>query len=380
LTRGRRQITGRRDARRNAVAQSTHHRDLELPGRTLCLVGLALLASACGSSAASTPASHNAAAGSAAPTVAPSLAPAGSVTATLPSLGALSNRNDYYSMAADGTSVWIDNAETGLLTRVGISTGTVTARVQLRPGCSTGRGCGSITVAAGAVWVANDVDGTITRVDTATATVVATVHVAANASPQVFATSGGIWTANYYSDSFSRIDPASNTVVATLSGHANPSTVVEAAGSIWLCDEGGDPGLTRLDAHTYAVQGTVSLKSQGVTVFCAGAVPLGDHSLYVLPTGDPDGSPHAPLVVDALTGRTTQAPAPGPRVLTVASGATAHRTWVLDLDSGLYRVDSRNGALVAHTAVSNPAGMVDDGTSVWVMSSDGVLSRITPSS
>ncbi len=341
-------------------------------------MAIAIAVTGCGSSTSTGPnpaPTHTASAAPSTASAAPGLPSAGSVVATVPSLGALSKSDDHYGIAADGTSVWLYNGETGMVTRVAAQTGTVSATIQLTPGCKTGRGCGNVALSDGGVWVANDADDTVTHIDPGTNKVVATVHV--GGGPQVYTTPGAVWSANYFGDSYTRIDPHSNAVVATLSQHSRPEAVADVAGSVWLCDSGGDPGLTRLDTAMSAAQSQVHLTSGGASAFCLDAVPLGS-SLYVLTDS---GDTAAPQVVDPATGKATAAPAiPGDAHVErgVIGGAAA--TWLIDGKLGLFRLDAATGRASAQLALDGASGVADDGHSVWVISSTGSLYRIAPSS
>ena len=341
--------------------------------RGVLLVAVALLTVACGSSptAATQPpasATPSRATASATPSGLPS---AGSLTTVASSLGTV-KAGDSFGIASDGTSVWIYDGDSGVVTRVTAATGAVAGTIQLKPGCLTGRGCGNVAVGDGAVWVANDVDGTITRIDPSSNRVVATVHVAANAGPQVYTTPGAVWSANYFGNSYSRIDAKTNAVVATLTNHLSASSVAYIGGSVWLCDASNTPALTRLDPATGAVQKQIALTTaSGSSVFCIKVVQLGS-SLYVVPDGG-----HNPMVVDPATGRTTETTAPGDALVGIVAD-TAGRTWVLDARLGVVRLDPATGHPAAQISLAGGAGLAGDGHSVWVISSEGTLYRVVP--
>jgi glutamine cyclotransferase len=341
-------------------------------GKVLLPATAALLLAACGSGAAGPvvqPASSRPAAPST-PSGSPSLPVAGRLTTVAASLGSLTDQNDTYGIAADGTSIWLYNGETGTLKRVA-ATGEVTATVQLRPGCNTGRGCGNLAVGDGAVWVANDLDGTITRVDAASGRVAATIQVDPGAAPQVYTTPGAVWSANYLRDSYTRIDPATNRIVGTLQHHLSAEAVALAGGSVWLCDAGGEPALTRLDATTFAVQKQIDLSVGGSQDFCLDAVPLGS-SLYVVTDG------HGPLVVDLATGQATPVTAPGDTYVERGLVGSAGGTWGIEGRLGVFRFDPASGRPAAEVSLSGLVGIASDGHAIWTISSAGTLYRIDP--
>ena len=331
---------------------------------------LALLTAACGATqtahtTTSTPTPHPT---TGAPTATPHLPSAGTVAATITSLGGLSQKGDTYGVGADGTSVWIDNSETGVVTRVDAKSGKVVATILLHPGCAGGRGCGNLAVGDGAVWVANEVDGTITRIDPATNRAVATIDVGATVGPLVYTTPGAVWSANYGADSYSRIDPHTNTIAATLHNHLQAEVVTYSGGTVWLCDAGGDPALTALDATSFAVKKQYALEPG----FCAEEAPMGS-SLYI---GADNGTPK---VLDPATGNLSAAAVvPGSAHAGVAGGADG--AWVVDADLGLFRLDPHTGAPIGQVPLAGAAGLADDGHAVWVMTGDGSLYEITPAS
>jgi len=335
-------------------------------------VTAALLVAGCSSSpnaATPTPTRTPARSATATPTTAPPSA--GTIAATIPSLGGLTARDDYYGIAADGTSVWIYNGETGMLTQVDEATRAVHAHVQLRPGCVTGRGCGNLAIGDGAVWVASIVDSTVTRVDASAGRAVATIKV--GRGTQVYTTPGVVWSADYTDDSYARIDPRTNAVAATLSNHLRPEAVAYAGGAVWLCDSGGAPGLTKLDAGSLAVEKTVDIHSGGAETTCIDAVALGSSSLYVAAVQQP------PVVVDAATGAVSAAPAPpGDAGVERGIAGDAHGAWQIDSQLGLTHLDA-TGTVTGQLALPQPAGVAVDAHGVWVMSGNGTLYQVTPS-
>jgi len=332
---------------------------------------LALLTAACGGTQTARTDSPTATPrlSSGTPSATPQLPSAGTVAATIPSLGALSQKDDTYGVGADGTSVWVYNGETGVVTRVDEASRKVTATVLLHPGCATGRGCGNLAVGEGAVWVANDVDGTITRIDPATNRAVATIAVGgATVGPLVYTTPGAVWSANYGSDSYSRIDPHTSTIAATLHNHLQAEAVAYSGGTVWLCDAGGDPALTALDATSFAVKKQYSLQPG----FCIQTVPLGT-SVYIA------GDNGTPKVLDPATGSiTTAGELPGTKHSGLAGAADG--AWAIDADFGLFRLDPHTGSPSAQVPLAGAAGVADDGHAVWVMTGDGSLDEITPAS
>lgn len=331
----------------------------------------ALLVAGCTSSPTAVTPSH-AAKQTTSTSTASGLPSAGTLSKVASSLGVV-QPHDSWGIAADGTSVWVYDGDTGVLKRVTAASGAVAATIQLKPGCATGGGCGNLALGDGAVWVANDVDGTITRVDTPTNAVAATIHMAANASPQVYTTPGAVWSANYRSDSFARIDPKTNTVVATLSHHLSAQAVRYIDGSVWLCDASNMPALTRIDANTGAVLKQIDLTSSGSTTFCVDVAQLGS-SLYVATVSGSN-----PVVVDPATGRTTDTVLPADSTDERGLVGDPGGTWLIDASLGIFRLDTTTGRAAADIALPGVAGIADDGHSVWVITGDGTLYRVVTS-
>ena len=306
----------------------------------------------------------------------PSLPPAGTIAATYTGLGGVSGQGDTEGIGVDASSVWIYDGATGVLTRLARDSGAVQATVKLSPSCGDGIGCGNLAIGDGAVWLANTVAGTVTRVDPATNKVVATITVGpARSGAQVYTTPGAVWSANYFTDTYTRIDPRTNRITATLTQHSRPEAVASAGGSVWLCDSGGDPALTRIDSNTNAVQAQIDLTTaQRSSVFCLDAVPLGA-SVYAVT----DGNPSPPQMIDTATGKAAEvASPPGTELVERGVATGADGGWVIDAQQGLFRLDPHTGAPVAQLAISGAVGVADDGHSVWVITGAGTLYRVTP--
>ena len=75
--------------------------------------------------------------------------------------------------------------------------------------------CGEPAAGNGAVWVPRASDNTVSRVDLSTNTVTATIPVGKYPTA-IAVTPGAVWVANAGGPSVSRIDPATNEVVATI--------------------------------------------------------------------------------------------------------------------------------------------------------------------
>jgi streptogramin lyase len=285
------------------------------------------------------------------------------------------------SVAADGNDVWVDNIATGFVTRIDPSTNTIVATIAVAPGCDQ---CGgNLSIGEGAVWVdtnsANFVGSLVRRIDPRTNTVVATIDTSSpgRTSTSVIATPGGVWVPDYFAGLVRRIDPRTNKLafVTALETEPGPTGMSYGAGSLWLCNYHGDPGLLRLDPTTLQLQAYVDV-SQGRGLGCVTAIAL-DQAVWVLAKG-PEGAPLLIERVDTTTNQVSAAVTP-PGSGDVWLAADAHGVWYLDSQLGLLRLDPQSCKPVAQLAMADGTALALGDGSVWVTSQTGILSRITPS-
>lgn len=208
-------------------------------------------------------------------------------------------------------AVWVVNGDDGTVTRIDPQTNRVAATITLAPHIY------ALTVSPGAVWVANKEQNTVTRIDSQTHQAVATISTPAAPVALSFG-AGSVWSCNGRGgqmgltridpqtnqvlaqidlgnaqgyecssvlalsevvvwvvlfntntnrvDALEHIDPATNQVSATIS-IPNADIVPQFAADehgVWVCSDGDNAGLFRLDPKTGKVVGKLALDCSGV--------------------------------------------------------------------------------------------------------------------
>jgi YVTN family beta-propeller protein len=320
-----------------------------------------LLLAACGSSA-TTGNSHPHS------TPTPSQPSVGTVSATIPGLGTLSDPYSF-AIAADDTAVWVYNGESGKVIRVDPKTNQVVATIAVGQGCIRGVMCGYVAIGQGAVWVTSGSAGTVTRIDPQTNQAVATISFGPNAGPSVSVSPGAVWVANYGLNSLSRIDPLANRVVATLPNQPGAGATSFGAGSLWMCNVHGDTdGLVRVDPATNKVQAQLDVSAnQGLEGYQVMALA---QAVWVVAS---DGTTTALERIDpATTTVSVSAEVPG-----IGLAADEQGVWGLS-SQGLLRFNPQTAQVEGRLMLQGGAGIALGAGSVWVAKSDGTLLRITP--
>jgi DNA-binding beta-propeller fold protein YncE len=343
----------------------------------VALLAVALVLAACGSSTTKTGGT---------PTTIPitptatsaTLSPAGTISAMIPGIGAITGQNDGYGMAADSTAVWVYNGETGNLLRIDPKTNQIVATIPVGLGCPLHAPCGEVAIGQGAVWVMAGAVSKLVRVDPQTNHIVATIPfpVAQNPSLNVFVTPGAVWVTDYYDNTIFRIDPQTNKITSVLTPEAGPTGVAFGAGSLWLCEAHNTPGLTRLDPATMQVQAQIDVSGNGQYIYCLGLLAL-DQGVWVLAD---DGETVVLERIDPATNKVAATIASFPGTQGTGWTADAQGVWALDKQGGLYRLDPQSGQAVGVVAFSGGIGLTLGAGSVWVTKGDGTLVRITPAS
>jgi len=250
------------------------------------------------------------------------------------------------------------------------------SRVLSAPGASLT----SIAFGAGSVWVKDG--GQILRVDPATGQILARINVLASVMTggALSFGDGALWTATFADDrpGLVRIDPATNGVRVTPLPCAKVATLAAGEGSVWISQLCG-PGfpLLRIDPATGRV--TARLTAYHTPWHLA----AGDGALWASEGAsvariDPKTAQVAATIPRAAqsAGPGNQPAAHGPGLLAAGAGvvwvimAGAHHASVL-------RIDPRTSHL-AGTGVTiggEPLSVAASGTTVWVLTSDG-LTRI----
>jgi YVTN family beta-propeller protein len=102
--------------------------------------------------------------------------------------------------AAAGGSVWVSDAEDGMLTRIDARTNRTVARVPV------GAEPTSVALAGGFAWVVNSGEGTVSQVDTLTNRLVGTIPVGVHPY-DLSAGAGAVWIQSYGDSSVYRVEP-----------------------------------------------------------------------------------------------------------------------------------------------------------------------------
>jgi streptogramin lyase len=339
----------------------------------VALLVCALLVAGCGGNSPNTTQSVHP------PTITPasSLPSAGTISATIPGLGALSKPYDGYRVAADNTAVWVYNPDTGDLLRIDPTTNQIVATIAVGPGCDVG--CGAVAIGQGAVWVAADGASKVVRIDPQTNKIVATIPITPNKGLQVFVTPGAVWVTDFLANTIFRIDPATNKVVSTLTNQQGANGVAFSAGSLWLCNAHASPTvLVRLNPTTMQVQAQIDLTVQGQFLNCAGMIALAQAVWVGAVAGPPSNGTTAELERINPTTNQVDATAPIPGANNTGFAADAQGVWLLDFQMGLIQFNPQTAQVARRLALTGGVGMALGAGAVWVAKGDGTLLRITP--
>ena len=208
-------------------------------------------------------------------------------------------------------------------------------------------------------------------------------------------------------DSVQRIDPKTNKLVATIGGiGSNPDAIAVGAGSVWVGSQ-EDGTVSRVDARTNAVRGSVQTGGPVAIAVRDGSVLVGNQG-YGMTTIDPatmDVSPsQSPYYASFAQGGGALWALVGPlgtrldrinhglqivKTFTTlgtdpfAVSADDHGVWVLDdVSRTLFRVDPATDRVVGRIPLGfDPGWVAVGGGSVWVTDAGGgAVVRIDPRS
>lgn len=264
---------------------------------------------------------------------------------------------------AEGRSVWVTNAETGMLHRIDRATQRLVAstRVGTTP-CE-------LTAGFGSLWVSTQ-SGELDRVDPATGKVLRAIAVGVMSYEPLVAF-GSVWVSNRGSDTISKVDPRTNRVVATVpTPGLHPGGLVEAGGAIWVGnDTGGATNLARLDPQTLALTPATAGDRPAYVAAAAGSVWVSNVLGGTVTQLDPTtGAVRSTVPLVALS----------PVNL---AGLQGREVWVPD-DQGnlLVRIDARSARVLERLPVGRgPAVVAPDGGDVWVTNFlDGSVWKVHP--
>lgn len=164
-------------------------------------------------------------------------------------------------LGAVGTkgAIWISSFDPYEVLKVDLGTNKVTARVPSEGPTGLGQGFGR-------VWVLNHRGNSVSAIDPRSNELEAEIPVNAPFPQRLGVGEGGVWVSSPASSTVLRIDPRRGKVVASISVSGDPQDFAFGAGAVWV---GTQPGVTRIDAETNQVTGTITLGSHawGVMAF-----------------------------------------------------------------------------------------------------------------
>jgi ABC-type transport system substrate-binding protein/DNA-binding SARP family transcriptional activator len=218
----------------------------------------------------------------------------------------------------------------------------------------------------GSLWVAEADAGLVVRVDLRSRKVLATIPVGTRPS-RILAVGGQVWVLDPLDRAVSRIDPETDTMTQTITVGREPSDVLISGGSLWVANR-GDGTVQQIDPST----------GRTLRLIRTGGDPSGlaaaDGAVWV--ATDESGTVER---IDARTGAVTNTIRVGDAPTAIAASATG--VWVLDpLDATVSRVDLRRDAVVATVPLGGaPAALEQSGGYVWAADEqDGALLRLDP--
>jgi DNA-binding beta-propeller fold protein YncE len=303
------------------------------------------------------------------------VAAAPAVTSILPTADAFAScggERDFlpqYSVALEGSNVWVGCRGLGQLRRFDAATGNTTAIISgggspphslaagggavwtvgrgpvlTRVDAASGKAAQDTIVgdsaylwfAAGSVWVADDAASKLLRVDPATRRVQARIDTGSGTS--AFVTDGTrAWFTNHRDATLDRLDLATNAVthLGKLPGEA-PERMTLLGGSLWVTGRGTD--LLRVNPDTGAVQATIEIGTGGIDVAAAGG------RIWVANASDADDRQGLPVMehlyaVDPATNRIAETLTPTARLVVDGVASDGTTLWIADVSGGrLYRV------------------------------------------
>jgi ABC-type transport system substrate-binding protein/DNA-binding beta-propeller fold protein YncE len=246
-----------------------------------------------------------------------------------------------------------------LLALISPSDGAVQATVPLQePPTGLAAGFGSL-------WVAEADAGLVVRVDLRRHAVVASIPAGARPS-RIVSADGQVWVLDPADHTVSRIDPETDTMAQTIAVAGQPSDLLVSGGSLWVANRGGGT-VQQIDPST----GRTRLIRTGGD---PGGLAAADGAVWV--ATDQSGTVTR---IDARTGAVTNTIRVGDAPAAIAAGAAG--LWVLDpLDATVSDVDPQRNAVAATIQLGGaPTAMAQSGGYVWVADGrDGTLLRLAP--
>jgi DNA-binding beta-propeller fold protein YncE len=280
-------------------------------------------------------------------------------------VGAVRTGGQPCGVASARGSIWVSDAQRGLLLRINPSTHRVTSTTKL-----DATPC-EITFAFGSLWVVTQ-SGRLDRVDPATAQVTRRIRVGA-ASYESVAAVGLMWVSNRNSGTLSQVDPRSNRVVHTQHLAAQPGGLVFANGALWVGDDtSGARELLRINPHTRRVVRVPTGPRPGYVTAAGGYIWVSDVDNGTLTQLNPR-TLHQVRTVSVGIRPVNLAGTPGSRP----------EVWVPDDIGGqVIRIDASTGRVLGRLHSSGgPAVIGLAGRDIWVsLFESGVVLELRASS
>ena len=252
------------------------------------------------------------------------------------------------AMVADGSSLWLADANAGTVVRADRRSGAVAQTL------TVGGTPGAMAVGDGSIWVADAPGATVTRIDRTTQSVTQTIGLdGARVSSLAFG-DGSVWVADDGDDRLVDIDASSGEVRRTINLDTSPSALAVRAGAIWMADYDGH-AVTELDARSGRPLARVNV-GQGPV-----ALAVQPDAVWVANTLD-----STVTRIDPARGAVvaTIAVASGPIALAAGEG----RLWVASQHAGtLSEIDARRNAVVRSVPLAaTPTAVVAADGRPWV--------------
>lgn len=220
-------------------------------------------------------------------------------------------------------SVWVPNCGDSTMSRIDVSTGTVTATFPMTFADSEG----GIATGAGSVWLMKDTNGTLARLDPVTNTVTHEIAVAPGSCAVAFG-ADAVFVTSTRESVLTRVDPHTNSVVAKIQVGPGPRFLALGEGSVWTFNQ-KDGSVSRVDLAKNEVVATIEIGCPGG----GGEIAVGEGSVWVT-------SNEFPITrIDPKTNRAVQQfYGPGGDAIRVGHGSV----WLSNLRAqNVWRLDPR---------------------------------------
>ncbi len=188
---------------------------------------------------------------------------------TLPEVTGLSKPCS--GLAVGFGTLWVPNCGNGMLMRVDLKTGKVTASIQT----GVANLEGGIAVSADSVWMLTKADSTLARIDPLSNRIVAEVPLPTGCFTAAYGL-GAIWVTCTATDQVIRVDSATNLIVAQIPVGAKPRFLAVGEGAVWTLNQAAG-NVSRINPETNKVVATIEVGVPGP----GGDISAGEGSVWV---------------------------------------------------------------------------------------------------